>query len=84
MKHISEVLDELQSALVAARDSEISTAAEVLTQYITDHQDKAAYRRVDRQVTRLALAWDRMIGRLEKWQAEALKIEASCESFYGD
>lgn len=84
MEHVSDTLSELREALSKARDNEISTASEVLGQYVTDHNDTAAYRRIDRQVNQLAKAWDRMLARLEKWETEAQKIEASCENFYGD
>lgn len=83
MEHVSATLNELREALAKARDNEISTAAEVLGQYVTDHNDTTAYRAIDRQVNQLARAWDRMIAKLEKWEAEAAKIEASCENFYG-
>jgi hypothetical protein len=84
MEHVSDTLNELRTALVSARDNEISMASEVLGQYVTDHNDRAAYRRIDRQVNQLAKSWDRMIARLEKWETEAIKIESSCEGFYGD
>ncbi len=84
MDHVSETLNDLREAMVKARDNEISTASEVLAQYVTDHNDKDAYRQIDRQVNQLAKAWDKMIARLEKWGSEAEKIESSCEGFYGD
>jgi len=70
--------------LVSRRDSEISTAAEGMVQYITDHRDKEAFRRVDREVKALARAWDRMIDLLDKTSKKAAEIEASVENFYGD
>ena len=84
MEHVSDTLASMRADLMAARDNEIMMASEVAVQYITDHHDTAAYRAVDREVNRLARAWDRMIARLEKWEAEARKIEQACENFYGD
>jgi hypothetical protein len=84
MEHVSDTLNELRASLIKARDNEISMASEVLGQYVTDHNDRVAYRAIDRQVNQLAKAWDRMIAKLEKWEVEAQRIEGSCESFYGD
>ena len=84
MEHISEVLNELVADLRKSRDNEISMAAEVAGQYVTDHNDKAEYRRIDREVTRLARAWDQMIAHLERSASRASVIEAKCENFYGD
>jgi hypothetical protein len=67
-----------------ARDNEISMASKVLEQYVTDHNDKAAYREIDRKVNALAKAWDRMIDRLDRWHTEAVRIEGSVDNFYGD
>lgn len=84
MRHVSNIIRELRETLQANRDSEVSMAGEVLCQYITDHNDASAYRAIDRQVTQLARSWDRMITKLKKWEAEAERIETSCENFYGD
>lgn len=84
LEHVSEVLAELRDNMMKARDNEISTASEVLGQYVTDHNDKQAYRDIDKQVNKLARAWDKMIDKLRKWEAEAYKIENSCDNFYGD
>lgn len=84
MEHVSTVLAELRARLIKDRDNEVQELAFILPQYVTDSNDTAAYRAIDRQVNQLARAWDRMITRLEKWEAEAEKIEASCENFYGD
>lgn len=84
MLHIAETLQTTLEEMRRNRDNEISMASEVRMQYITDHNDKAAYREADREVNRLAKAWDRMIALLEKTVASAEKIEASCEGFYGD
>jgi hypothetical protein len=84
MTHVSDTLNQLREELVKSRDSEISMASEVMGQYVTDHNDAGAYREIDREVNRLAKAWDRMIAKLEKWEAEAVKIEGGCENFYGD
>jgi len=84
MEHVSEVLESLITDLRKNRDNEVCTAGEVLVQYITDHSDKEAYREVDRQVTRLARAWDLMIAHLERSLARAVVIEGKCENFYGD
>lgn len=81
---VATILGQLHDELSKARDSEIQTASEGLAQYITDHNDKAAWRENDKAVNRLAKAWDKMISKLEKWQAEAEQVEASCENFYGD
>ena len=59
---ISNTLTELADQLAKNRDSEIVMADECLSQYITDHNDRDAWREKDRQVTRLARAWDQ-IGR---------------------
>lgn len=79
----STTLLDLLNQLRAQRDSEVSMAAEVLPQYVTDHNNKAAYRQIDRQVNALARAWDRMIALIERTQLAAEKIEASCENFNG-
>jgi wobble nucleotide-excising tRNase len=84
MDHVSDTIAQLREDMVKARDNEISEASFVGSQYITDHNDRAAYAALDKQVNQLARAWDKMIARLEKWEAEALKIEQSCEGFYGD
>lgn len=84
MEHVSEVLSNLRETLAKARDNEISEAVFILPQYVTDHNDKAAYREIDRKVNALAKAWDKMIAKLEKWEVEAEKVEASVENFYGD
>lgn len=83
-EHVSEYLADTLADMRARRDNEIAMADEVLGQYITDHNDSRAYREKEAQVNRLARAWDRMIAKLEKWEAEARKIEGSCENFYGD
>ena len=84
MEHVSDTLSDLREALYRARDNEISMASECGSQYITDHNDTQAYRDLDREVNRLARAWDRMITKLDKWHDEAVKIEGACENFYGD
>lgn len=84
MEHVSEVLESLLTDLRKNRDNEVSTASEVLTQYITDHNDREAYRAVDRQITRLARAWDQMIAHMERSLTRAVAIEGKCENFYGD
>jgi hypothetical protein len=84
LANVSQTLAEMLKSLQDNRDNEVSMADEVLGQYITDHNDAAAWREKDRQVNQLARAFDRMIVKLEKWQAEAEKIEASCDNFYGD
>jgi hypothetical protein len=80
---IAEALCALRAEIASARDNEIMTASEVLSQYVTDHNDKAAYRENDRQVVRLAKAWDKMIDMLDKAAVKARDIENSCENFYG-
>lgn len=84
ISHVADTLREMRAELFAARDNEISMASEVFSQYITDHNDKQAYRDMDKQVNKLARSWDRMIAKLDKWAGEAEEIEASCENFYGD
>lgn len=84
MKHVSQVLNQMHEELSKARDNEVSMASECGAQYITDHNDRDAYRRLDREVNTLARAWDKMIAKLEKWEQEALKIENQPENFYGD
>lgn len=84
IEHVSDALSDIRAQLVKARDNEIMMANEVLRQYVTDHNDASAYRAIDKQVNQLARAWDRMIVKLDKWEWEAVKIEASCENFYGD
>jgi len=81
---VSEELATIRQALEARRDDEISMASEVACQYVTDHNDAAAYRRIDREVARLAKAWDLMIAKLEKWEEQAEKIEKSVDNFYGE
>ena len=84
MDHVSETVQDLLETLRQNRDNEVSMAAEVLPQYITDHNDKDAYREVDRQVNRLARQWDAMIRLLERTLPKIEKIEQGCENFYGD
>lgn len=84
MEHVSKTLNDLRNELFKARDSEIMAAQECGAQYITDHNDKAAWRDLDRSVNALARAWDKMIAKLEKWIKEAEAIESSVENFYGD
>jgi two-component sensor histidine kinase len=84
LTHISDLLAACAKDMRDRRDNEISTAGEVLVQYITDHNDKAAFQEVDRKVNALARAYDRMIVKLDKWTEEARKIEESCDNLYGD
>lgn len=84
IRKVSTTLTTLRDELIARREHEISMAAEVLGQYVTDHNDRDAYKEIDRQVNRLAKAWDKMIAKLERWSAEAESIEASADNFYGD
>jgi hypothetical protein len=84
MEHVANSLRTLLSELRDNRDSEISMASEVLAQYVTDHRDRDAYRDNDRQVARLARAWDRMIALLERTVDKAERIEGGCENFYGN
>ena len=81
---VSEEIGAMLDTFRGNRDSEIQALAEVLPQYITDHNDRDAWWNCDRQVNKLATALDKMIARLAKWQTEAQKIEASVENFYGD
>lgn len=81
---VAEILSQLHDELSKARDNEIQTASECLAQYVTDHNDKEAWKDNERAVNRLAKAWDKMITKLDKWQAEASAIEASADNFYGD
>lgn len=81
---VSDTLGEMLKTFTARCGEEVCEFGSVLVQYITDHNDKAAFRRVDRNVAKLSRAFDRMIAKLTKWQAEALKIEQSVENFYGD
>ena len=88
MEHrVSEVLAELLKDLRESRDGEIMAASEVLPQYVTDHNDKAAYREIERKITGLARGWDKMISLLEVTVAKAEKIEESVDGgaifFYG-
>jgi hypothetical protein len=84
MTNVSETINALLAELQANRDNELSMAGEVLGQYVTDHNDNAAYRAIDRQVNKLAKAWDAMIKLMEQTAAKAEKIETSCENFYGE
>ena len=59
-------------------------ASEVAGQYVTDHNDKSAFRRIDREVNVLAKSWDQMISLLERTVARAEKIETTPANFYGD
>lgn len=81
---VSVTLGQLRNDLVKARDNEVSMASECLAQYVTDHNDRQAYKNIDHQVNQLAKAWDKMIAQLEKWEYAAQKIEDSCENFYGN
>lgn len=81
---VAEILSQLHDELSKARDNEISMASECLAQYVTDHNNKEAWKDNKRAVNRLAKAWDKMIAKLDKWQAEASAIEASADNFYGD
>lgn len=82
--HVSSQLKEMRDDLFKRRDNEVTMAHEVGSQYITDHNDAAAWRDLDRSTNRLARAWDKMIARLDKWIIEAEKIEASADNFYGN
>lgn len=81
---VSEILAQLHDELSKARDGELMMASECLTSYVQDHNDQAAWRENERAINRLAKAWDKMIAKLEKWQAEVSAIEASADNFYGD
>ena len=81
---VGEELAAILETFRSQRDNEVSILAEVLSQYVQDHRDTAAYRDIDRQVNAFACGLDKMIGRLAKWQAEAEKIEGAVENFYGD
>jgi hypothetical protein len=84
MTHVADALDELLDELRANRDSEVATLAEVLPQYVQDHNDREAYKDIDRQVNAPAQAWDKMIALLERTAKRASKIEDSVDGFYGD
>lgn len=84
MKHISEQLSDIAMELRNRRDSEIMAASEVLAGYVQDHNDKQAYRNNERQVNRLAKAWDRMIALVERTEIQATRIENDFDNFYGD
>lgn len=84
MEHVSTMLKAKRDELFAARDNELMTASEVLTQYVTDHNDREAYRNIDREVNQLARAWDAMIKLLDQMIEKAEKIEAKATNFYGD
>lgn len=81
---VAETLNAMRNELLAARDDEIMQASECLAQYVTDHNDKSAWRENERTVDRLTKAWDKMIAKLDKWTTEASTIEASAANFYGD
>lgn len=83
-QHVSEQLAAMRNDMVKRRDAEISMSSEILDSYITDHRDTKAYKDNERKVNALARAWDKMIDRLNKWEAEADKIEGSVDNFYGD
>ena len=82
--HISKMLEQKAAELRKKRDSELMLASEVALQYITDHHDREAFRRADREATKLARAWDQMIALLERTAQRASEIEQKCENFYGD
>ena len=84
MERVSEKIQRMLEVFRCERDGELSMAEEVLCQYVTDHNDKAAYRAIDRQVNALAKAFDRMEKLLTDTIAKADKIENSVENFYGD
>lgn len=81
---VSQTLAEMRLELSRRKNQEVCMASEVRMQYITDHKDKAAYRRADAEVNKLAKAWDKMIAKLEIWEQQATAVESSCEGFYGD
>jgi hypothetical protein len=84
MEHVSESLNAILAEVRQNRDNEVSMAAEVLPQYVTDHHDKDAFRSIDRQVATLARSWDKMIALLERTVLSARRIEDAPENFYGD
>jgi hypothetical protein len=86
MEHVSDMLKAKRQELFDARDGEIQMASEVLGQYVTDHNDKSAYREIDRKVNKLARAWDKMIALLDKAieRAEAIEQKSDDFNFYGD
>jgi hypothetical protein len=79
-----ETLETLLAELRKNRDSEISMADEVMVQFITDHNDKAAFREKDRAIAKLASAYDRMEALLVRTLKQAEKIESSCYSYTGE
>ena len=84
MIHISEMLEAKAAELRKERDSEVMMASEVAVQYISNSQDREAFKRADREATKLAKAWDQMIALLERAAQRAFEIEQKCENFYGD
>ena len=81
---ISDALHAMSVDLASRRDSEVQELSFVLPQYVTDHNDKQAYRDIDKQVNALARAYDRLISLLEKTSTQSRRIESSVDSFYGD
>ena len=84
-ERISETLDDILTWLHANRDNEVQMCAEILPQYIQDHNDKQAYRDVDKQVKALGKAWDKMITLITKARQQVAAIENQPDiNFYGD
>ncbi len=84
LPNVTDTITQLLEEFRAKRDSEIDALSFVLPQYVTDHNDTAAYRNIDKQVNQLAKGLDRMIALLEKTAIQSAKIEGSVENFYGE
>lgn len=82
--HVSQMLNQALDELRANRDNELSMYGEVLSQYVTNHNNKSAYRENDRKVNKLAKAFDRMERFLERAAKQAEAIELSADNYYGD
>jgi hypothetical protein len=78
------MLKQKTAELRKKRDSERMLASEVALRYITDHHDREAFKRANREATKLARAWDQMVELLDRTADRACGIERKCENFYGD
>jgi hypothetical protein len=84
-KKFSERLRELAIETDKMREQEVTLAEEVLPQYIIDHNDREAWRDVDRQVNALNRQWEKLVSVIEKAADAVRKIESDPNvNLYGE
>ena len=83
-ERISGIIRGLARDIERKKDSEVSEYQSCAVQYITDHRDRDSYRAIERNASRLARAYDRMVKLLDRTALNVELIEDSVTSFYGD